>query len=98
YRQEDMSIIQSIGPTSGYLAVLVLAIYISSDLARQLYRHPMLLWLVCPVLLYWITRVWFLARRRALCEDPIVFALKDRVSWAAGALAAVLVVLAAVLP
>ena len=95
YRQEDMAIIESVGPASGYMAVLVLAIYISTPLAEQLYRHPKWLWLLCPVLLYWVTRVWFLARRRALTEDPILFALTDRVSWIAGAVAAVIVIAAA---
>lgn len=98
YRQEDMAILESVGPTSGYLAVLVLAIYISTDLARQLYRHPQWLWLLCPVVLYWITRIWFLARRRALTEDPILFALTDRISWVAGAVAAAIVVAAARVP
>jgi 4-hydroxybenzoate polyprenyltransferase len=98
YRQEDMAIILSAGPASGYLAVLVLAIYISSDWAHEHYRRPELLWLVCPILLYWITRVWFLARRGALTEDPVLFALKDRVSWIAGALTIALVATASVLP
>jgi 4-hydroxybenzoate polyprenyltransferase len=95
YRQEDMAILESVGPTSGYLAVLVLAIYISTDLARQLYHHPQWLWLLCPVVLYWITRIWFLARRRALSEDPILFALTDRISWIAGGVAAAIVIGAA---
>jgi 4-hydroxybenzoate polyprenyltransferase len=95
YRQEDMANIESVGPASGYLAVLVLAIYIStSPLAEQLYHHPTWLWLVCPVLLYWLTRIWFIARRGGLTEDPIFFALTDRISWVAGAVAAAIVVAA----
>jgi 4-hydroxybenzoate polyprenyltransferase len=97
YRRDDMAVMLAAGLASGYLAVLVMAIYISSDLAQELYRRPELLWLVCPVMLYWITRVWFLPRRGALQEDPILFALKDRVSWIAGIVAVTLVVLAAVL-
>lgn len=58
------------------------------------YSRPYLLWLICPVLLYWVTRLWFLARRGALHDDPVVFAIRDRASWAAGVLAAALVVLA----
>ncbi len=98
YRAEDAASILSVGPASGYLAVLVMAIYISSDLARQQYRHPRWIWLACPVLLYWITRIWFLARRRELNEDPIAFALTDWVSWAAGLVTAGLILLAAVWP
>src|SRR5205814_4717941 len=96
YVLDDLEIIQSVGPTSGYLSVLVFCLYINSDTARQLYRHPQFLWLICPLLLYWITRVWFVARRKALIDDPIVFALTDRVSWMAGILALILVGLAMV--
>ncbi len=98
YQREDISLIESVGTCSGYLAVLVLAIYIDTPTATQLYRQPLLLWLVCPILLYWITRIWFLARREALIEDPILFALRDPVSWIAAALAIAAVLAAALLP
>jgi 4-hydroxybenzoate polyprenyltransferase len=91
YVVEDLRIIESVGPTCGYLAVMVLALYIQSDLVKALYREPRALWLVCPVLLYWLTRLWFLARRRRLVDDPLVFALTDRVSWGCGALAGAIV-------
>jgi 4-hydroxybenzoate polyprenyltransferase len=81
YRVEDLEIMSSVGPASGYLSVLVLALYVNqSTLVPALYRAPWMLWLLCPVMLYWITRVWFHARRRSLTEDPILFAMKDRVS------------------
>jgi hypothetical protein len=76
------------------LAVLVLALYIHSDHTRQLYPRAWPLWLLCPLLLYWITRVWFLARRRQLSEDPVTYAVHDAASWATAA-AAMLIVLAA---
>jgi hypothetical protein len=78
------------------MAVLVLSLYINDQVAKRLYHNPGLLWLVCPILLYWITRVWFFAKRKALHDDPILFALRDRVSWIAMALAAVMVYLATV--
>jgi 4-hydroxybenzoate polyprenyltransferase len=80
YQVSDLGVIETVGPTSGYLAVLVLALYISSEQVSELYVNTVGLWLLCPLLLYWITRVWFLARRGRLDEDPIVFALSDRVS------------------
>jgi 4-hydroxybenzoate polyprenyltransferase len=95
YQIGDLEIIQSIGPGSGYMAVLVFCTYINSDLVRTLYRHPNVLWLICPVLMYWITRLWFLARRHALHDDPVVFALTDRVSLMAGGLVACLILIAA---
>jgi 4-hydroxybenzoate polyprenyltransferase len=95
YRIEDLDIMSSVGPSSGYLAVLVLALYVNqSDLVAKLYRSPSVLWLLCPVMLYWITRVWFLARRRKLTEDPILFSIKDKVSQLAVCVILLLLVLA----
>jgi hypothetical protein len=68
------------GIASGYLSVLVLALYIQDAKTAQLYRHPEVIWLVCPVLLFWISRAWLIANRGWMHDDPIVFALKDRVS------------------
>ncbi len=95
YFAGDLEQLGQLGTSSGYLSVLVLALYISSAEVRQLYTHPTRLWLLCPVLLYWVSRVWLLAHRGEVNEDPLVFALKDKVSYAVGAVAA-LVVLAAV--
>jgi 4-hydroxybenzoate polyprenyltransferase len=81
YVVDDVDMVASVGPTSGYLAVLVFALYIQSDATRMLYKTPSMLWLICPVLLYWITRVWFLARRGQMADDPVQFALTDSVSW-----------------
>ncbi len=94
YVPSDIGIIESVGPASGYMAVLVLVLYINGGLRRELYHHPQYLWLICPVLLYWITRVWFLARRRALLEDPLLFAIRDSRSWIALAIAFILAWLA----
>jgi 4-hydroxybenzoate polyprenyltransferase len=95
YQVEDIEVIANVGPTSGYMAVLVLALYVNSSTANRLYERPFLLWLVCPLILYWVTRVWFLARRGVLSEDPLLFSLKDRTSLLVVALTAVLVILAA---
>jgi 4-hydroxybenzoate polyprenyltransferase len=82
YRVEDLEVMTAVGPASGYMAVLVLALYVNQapPEVKALYKSQSVLWLLCPVMLYWITRVWFKARRRELTEDPILFALKDRVS------------------
>lgn len=96
YKVHDIDIIESVGPASGYLSVLVLSLYINGEIASDLYDQPNVLWLVCPILLYWITRIWFLARRRELNDDPILFALRDKVSWIAVILTGALVFLASV--
>jgi 4-hydroxybenzoate polyprenyltransferase len=91
YVTADRGAFGAIGPASGMLAVLVIALYVSSDTVRGHYVQPDLLWMLCPVLLYWVLRVWIFALRGELHHDPVVFALRDRVSYAVAA--AVLAVL-----
>jgi 4-hydroxybenzoate polyprenyltransferase/phosphoserine phosphatase len=83
YWVDDLEMIASMGPTSGYLAVLVYALYINTMTIKGLYAAPHVLWLICPILLYWLTRIWFLAKRRLMVDDPVQFAIDDRVSWIA---------------
>lgn len=94
YLVTDLRIIESVGPASGYLAVMVFCNYLESSKVVQLYHRPHFLWLVAPILLYWITRIWFVARRGGLDQDPILFAIRDRRSYACGILAAIIVVMA----
>jgi hypothetical protein len=58
--------------------VMVLALYIDSDAVQVLYRTPHALWLLCPMMLYWLSRLWLLTRRGEMNDDPIVFTIKDR--------------------
>jgi 4-hydroxybenzoate polyprenyltransferase len=96
YEAVDAGAFQVVGPTCGLLSILVLALYINSDTVMNLYQgEPRLLWFLCPVLLYWIVRVWFLTLRGRLHEDPVVFALKDRASYVVAAMALILLFLAA---
>ena len=89
----DLDLLRSVGAASGYLAVAVLALYINSPEVHILYQRPAVLWLIGPLLLYWITRVWFLAHRGRMRGDPVVFALSDRPSYVlAGLVAALLIV------
>lgn len=81
YVAEDISILQSLGGSSAIAAVLVLALYVDSDNVRLLYHSPNQLWLLCPVLLLWLGRVWLVTGRGNMHDDPVVFALKDRISW-----------------
>jgi 4-hydroxybenzoate polyprenyltransferase len=81
YVASDLSLISSLGAASGYLSVLVLALYIQDKNTTSLYRHPQLIWLACPLLLYWVSRTWLVAHRGQMHDDPIIFAAKDRGSW-----------------
>jgi 4-hydroxybenzoate polyprenyltransferase/phosphoserine phosphatase len=94
YFSGDLELIVTMGIAAGYMAVLVLALYISSHAVTALYGRPAALWLACPLLLYWISRIWLLAHRGSLSEDPLSFALKDGTTWIA-ALAGAGIVLAA---
>lgn len=80
YRVEDAEILNQLGTASGYLAVLVLALYINSDQVRIQYDRPEMIWFLCPLLLYWISRTWLLAHRGQMHEDPVLFAIRDRTS------------------
>jgi 4-hydroxybenzoate polyprenyltransferase len=90
YHTRDLEMVASMGPTAGYMAVLVLCLYIDSTVVGDRYRVPGLLWFVAPILLYWISRVWFLAHRGEMQDDPVKFALTDSRSWIC-ALAAIVI-------
>ncbi len=81
YYAQDLPMVASMGTTAGYLAVLVFCLYIESSAVTVVYARPMLLWMICPVLLYWISRVWFLTNRGEMDDDPVKFAITDRWSW-----------------
>ena len=81
YHTRDLEMIASMGPCAGCMAVLVFCLYIDGNTVTGIYRAPMYLWVMAPVLLYWVSRVWFLAHRGHMQDDPVLFALTDRPSW-----------------
>lgn len=78
YRKSDLDIVAALAAAAAFNGVTVFAFYISSETVHSLYRHPQALWLICPILMYWLGRVLMLAHRRLMTDDPVVFALKDR--------------------
>lgn len=94
YVVEDREMLRSIGVPSGLVAVLVFALYLNGEQVNRLYRTPRLLWLACPLLLYWVAHMWFLAERGQVRDDPIVTAAQDPASYAVGLLIAVVAFLA----
>jgi 4-hydroxybenzoate polyprenyltransferase len=94
YVVDDLEMVSSFGVASGYLSVLILALYVNSEQVKSLYHHPDLLLLICPLMMYWLSRVWLLTHRGRLHDDPVLFAIKDAQSYAVGALALLLVWLA----
>ncbi|RBJ84275.1 UbiA family prenyltransferase [Pseudomonas sp. MWU12-2534b] len=84
YYPSDLEMISSLGASSGYLAVMVLALYIHDPATSELYKYPQVIWLACPLLLFWVTRVWMITHRGKMHDDPVVFAIRDRISLAVG--------------
>lgn len=80
YHVADMEQIRAFGTSSAYAAVVVFSLYISHPDVSQLYRHPGRLWLIVPLMLYWLTWVWLKASRGEMHEDPVIFAIRDRQS------------------
>lgn len=80
YRVGDLPSIASMGTASGYAAVLVLALYINSPAMQRLYGNAWSLWVFSAIVLFWFSRLWFLAGRGMVDEDPVSFALKDKTS------------------
>ena len=97
YQALDLDMIRSVGPASGYISVLVICLYLNDPQSMLLYRHPRWLWMLCPVMLYWITRVWLLAQRQQMHFDPVVFALRDAKSLAVGFIVVVIICAATLL-
>jgi len=95
YTVDDAPLLQSCGLSAGYISVLVMALYVNSDMAQRSYVHVQLLWLLCPLLLYWITRVWIKTSRGQMDDDPVVFTMRDRPSIIVACAALLLVVAAA---
>jgi len=86
YHIDDIEQLRSFGSASAYASVVVFTLYISNlSNATELYRHVNRLWLLVPVLLLWISRLWLLASRGQLDEDPVVYAITDKRSLALGA-------------
>lgn len=78
----------AIGISSGYMAVLVLALYVNAPEVAQLYSAPRALWWLCPVLLFWVTRLWFRASRGEVHDDPVIEALRDPLTYVLGVVSA----------
>jgi 4-hydroxybenzoate polyprenyltransferase len=97
YRVEDRPVLSQMAVSSGYLAVLVLALYVDEPVVQQKFGAPWMLWAVCPLLIFWISRMVMLAARGEMQDDPLVWALGNRTSRKVMITSAVFVVLAVIL-
>jgi len=94
YAVTDAPLVQTLGITAGYAAVLVLALYLHGETVVTLYAQPELIWFAVPLMLFWVSWVWMKAHRGEMHDDPIVFAIKDKASLAVAVLTAVSFLLA----
>lgn len=94
YQADDLPLLGTLGPASGYIAVLVFCLYIASDAVTVLYARPGTLWLMCPLLLYWISRFWLISHRGRMRDDPVFFALTDWPTYVVAALGLVILLAA----
>lgn len=85
YRASDADTVRSFGAASAYVSVLVLILYMSGATVAQLYRHPKVIWLLGPLLLFWFHRLWLFSARGLIPGDPIPFVLRDRTSYVVAA-------------
>lgn len=94
YTVEDAAMLRALGPAAGFMAVLVFALYVTSPDVAALYARPDLLWLAAPLLAYWTMRMWMLAHRGDLTDEPVAYAVRDAASYVVVALTAGVLVLA----
>jgi 4-hydroxybenzoate polyprenyltransferase len=95
YEVDDLPVLRGMALAAGHSAILVLALYISSDDVQQLYPRSDMLWLLCPMLLYWVLRMVMKTHRGEMSDDPIVFAATDRISLVVIAICTIVVIAAA---
>ncbi|MBB6430782.1 UbiA family prenyltransferase [Algisphaera agarilytica] len=82
YLPEDRGLIQLMGVVSGYAGAVILCLYLNDPISKELYAKPAMLWPVVPLFVYWVSRIWLIAQRGHMNEDPVAWAVGDRVSWA----------------
>jgi len=80
YHVDDLPLVTNMAISSGYVSVLVMALYLNSPAVQEFYTTPLVLWGICPVLLYWLSRMVMVAHRGNMHDDPMIFAMKDRIS------------------
>ncbi|MDD1630959.1 MAG: UbiA family prenyltransferase [Methylococcaceae bacterium] len=81
YQVSDYPMLSAMGVSAGYISILVLALFISSPESVGNYTYPVLLWLLCPLMAYWVSRLWLKTSRGEMHDDPLIYSLKDQASW-----------------
>ncbi|MFA5511702.1 MAG: UbiA family prenyltransferase, partial [Candidatus Kapaibacterium sp.] len=96
YHVEDIPLINTIGISAAFVSAVIFTLYIDSPNVVRLYNNPLFLYVITPVILYWLLRMWFIAHRGMMDEDPIVFMVKDKVSYITFAIISLISIMAAI--
>mgnify|MGYP001354883226 CR=1 FL=1 len=96
YLVSDAPLLQALGVSSGYISTLVIALYLRSENVMSLYVQPLAIWLLIPIMLFWVSWVWLKSSRGEMHDDPIVFAAKDKTSLSVAAATAFVFIYAAI--
>lgn len=96
YRTSDLSYLIAMGIASGFVAVMLLALYVDSQVGGAMYPHAEILWLILPLMLFWVMRLWLKVSRLEIQDDPLLFAITDRSSWVVAILVACVALAASV--
>jgi 4-hydroxybenzoate polyprenyltransferase len=81
YTVKDIPLLLASGIDSGFASIVIFTLYMTQEqYPRQIYRHPQFLWLLMPLILVWILRIWHLAVHGRVNDDPLLFAFRDRFS------------------
>ncbi len=96
YRISDLSYLIAMGIASGFVAVMLLALYVDSQVGGAMYPHAEILWLILPLMLFWVMRLWLKVSRLEIQDDPLLFAITDRSSWVVAILVACVALAASV--
>lgn len=94
YSAGDSAFVSGLGIAAGYASAMVLALYVNSEVVQRYYSNMKALWLICPVMLVWVSHMWFSAYRGRMHDDPILFAIRDVVSLSCAVVLSVLFVVA----
>ena len=98
YLAVDFEMVGQAGVASAFTSALVLALYVHSKELQEMYTTPWALWPLCPLVLYMLLRIWMLARRGMLHEDPVVFIMRDWRSQLTMLIGALLILFGAIGP
>ncbi len=96
YLVTDAPLLQALGVSSGYISTLIIALYLRSENVISMYAQPLAIWLLIPILLFWVSWVWLKSSRGEMHDDPIVFAAKDKASLSVAAITALVFIYAAI--